>query len=195
MTKRSYHYHEVFRKTIHISGFFIIILCKTIGVYATSLVIAFITGLYCISELLRRKGVALHPISDITEVAVRRRETKGVATAPIYYALAIMLSLLFPEPINYATVAIVTFGDGAAALGGSLYGRTPLPHNREKTWEGTLTGFLFAVIGSILFITPFIAFVGSLVGITFESFRHRVNDTILIAVSSGISMLVCTLII
>lgn len=195
MNKISYNYHEVFRKIIHISGFFIIILVKTIGVYVTELIIIFIAGFYCISELLRRKGVSFHPISDITGIALRKRETKGVVTAPIYYALAIMLSLLFPEPINYAAVAIITLGDGAAALGGTLYGRTPLPHNREKTWEGTLTGFFFAIIGSLLFITPFIALVGSLVGITFESFHHRVNDTILIAVSSGISMLVCTLII
>ena len=195
MNKIRYHYHEVFRKIIHISGFFIIILCKTIGVYVTGLIIVLITGLYCISELLRLKGVAFHPISDITGLALRRREIKGVVTAPIYYALAIMLSLLFPEPINYAAVAIVTLGDGAAALGGTLYGRTPLPHNREKTWEGTLTGFIFAVIGSLLFISPFIAFVGSLVGITVESFHHRVNDTILIAVSSSIFMLVCSLII
>ncbi|RZN37189.1 MAG: hypothetical protein EFT35_06765 [Methanophagales archaeon ANME-1-THS] len=53
--------------------------------------------------------------------------------------------LILPKSINYATITILTLGDGVASLAGKLVGGIQLPFNLRKTFEETLTGFLFAL--------------------------------------------------
>jgi dolichol kinase len=56
----------------------------------------------------------------------RFREMNGFATAPVTFALGIVFSLLvFPAPIAYAAIAVLTLGDGFACVFGVIFGKTP----------------------------------------------------------------------
>ena len=74
--------------------------------------------------------------------------SKGILAYPISVFLLI---LIFPVPVAAAMWGgALSLGDGAATLFGSRMGKTPLPWNPKKSFEGFLAFILFA--------TPAIAF-------------------------------------
>lgn len=63
------------------------------------------------------------------------------------YALPVLFALLvFPAQIEIGltVLAILAFGDGAAALAGTEIKSSPLPWNRQKSWAGTAAFVLAA---------------------------------------------------
>lgn len=61
-----------------------------------------------------------------------------------WYGVALLLLSLMPLPLGIVGVAVLGFGDPAAALIGRKYGKIPMPGNR--TLEGSLT---FFVVGTL----------------------------------------------
>jgi uncharacterized membrane protein len=73
---------------------------------------------------------------------------RGFPLAILLYPLAVLLLVLtFPHRLDIVAAAwgIMAAGDGLATIVGRAVGRTPLPWNREKTVEGSLT---FVIAGS-----------------------------------------------
>jgi dolichol kinase len=111
------------------------------------------------------------------------------ATAPIFFALGIMLSLvLFPAPANYAAVVILTFGDGFATIFGKKFGRTVIPFNKGKRLEGSVFGFLFAFLGALVFVDPVKALIGATVGMLIEVLPLPINDNLTIPLAAGLAL-------
>jgi dolichol kinase len=186
---------ELFRKLIHMSGFTVPFIARSIGVAYTSLIILAVTALYAVSELLRLKGYSFPIITTITLSAAREQEIKSYMWKPVYFALGILIPLLiFPKPINYATITILTLGDGVASLAGKLVGGIQLPFNLRKTFEGTLTGFLFALTGAMTFVSPFLAVIGAVAGMAVEGLPLRIDDNLTVALGSGFAMVLASLI-
>ena len=72
-------------------------------------------------------------------------------------------------------------GDSAATIFGIL-GRHPLPHNRRKTWEGSLAFFVFSLPASL-----FVGWIGILlaaIAAAVESLDTPVDDNLLIPVTA-----------
>jgi len=69
--------------------------------------------------------------------------------AVLGYSIPVMgLLLLLPgrSELGLMTLGIVAFGDGSAALGGTLFGKRRLPWNRHKTWAGLCC---FVCVGTV----------------------------------------------
>ena len=94
--------------------------------------------------------------------------------------------LIFPEPINYVAVTILTLGDGAAHIFGMRFGKNNLPLNKGKNIEGTFFGFLFAFLGSLFFVNPTIALIAASVGMLIEGIPSPINDNISMPIISGL---------
>ncbi|NIU38800.1 HAD-IB family phosphatase [Candidatus Bathyarchaeota archaeon] len=181
----------VIREAIHISG----VLVPLISIYLrTPFMVAFliflVTMIYIASEFARIEGVNLPVISTITREAATKPEIHEFVTNPIFFAAGIMLALvLFPNPINYASIAIFTLGDGTATLFGRKLGKTVFPLNKGKRVEGSIFGFLFAFLGALLFVSHIEALVGAAIGMIMEALPTPVNDNLTIPLAAGLALL------
>ena len=182
--------NSVIRETIHASGFFIPVIAALIGIPLVALMICIVSAIYIISELSRMNKRNLPVISTITRNAASTAERYEFASAPLYFALGILLTLIiFPAPVKGAAVAIFTLGDSTASLFGGLVSKKPLPFNKGKTVEGSLTGFFFAFLAGAFFVSPVLALIGAAVAMAIESLPLPVNDNILIPLGTGLVLL------
>jgi len=180
------------REAIHISGVFVPFVCRyLLDRYLVSSLILIVTLLYIASELVRLRGTNVPVLSTLTWRAAIKPELYEFVTAPIIYAIAIMISLiLFPTPINYASIAILALGDGFATLFGKKFGRTTFPFNKGKQVEGSIFGFLFAFMGALAFVNPTQALIASAVGMLVESLPTPVSDNLTVPIVSGLVLTV-----
>ena len=187
---------NLFRLSIHLSGFFIPFIAIIIGLFYTFIIIAIVTILYCLSEYLCiRKNQGLPIIRTITFLASKEGEASNFILAPFYFALGILIALaIFKSSIAFASIEIVALGDSSARLFGKLIGRTRLPFNKMKTFEGSLFCFIFSWLGASLFVSPLIAILGALIGSFVESLPLPINDHLTMSIASGFTMQIASLI-
>jgi HAD superfamily phosphoserine phosphatase-like hydrolase len=170
---------EAIREAIHGSGLFITLAAMRFGNYQVAFLLFLMALVYMASELARLERKSIPVISSITLKAATSSERYEFTTAPISFALGIMLSLLlFPTPVNYASIAIISLGDSAASVFGKLFGKTSIPFNKGKNLEGSFAGFAFAFLGASFFLSPLQAFIGAFVGMLVESLPLPVNDNL-----------------
>jgi len=184
---------DLIRETIHIAGFFVPVFTVywALNHYLVVLLIFVVTLFYIMSELARMLGVNSPVLSTITWKAAIQPEIYEFVTAPVFFALGIMLSLLlFPPPISYASIAIFTLGDGSATLFGKRIGSHVFSYNKGKKIEGTFSGFMLASLGASLFMpaNPLRAFAGAAAGMIVESLPTPINDNITIPLVAGLIM-------
>lgn len=183
---------EFFREAIHMGSILIPIACKylKIDIRLIGGIILLVTMVYMASEYSRLRGTRFPLFSTITSKAAVGEENWSFASSPIFFALGITLSLLlFPTPINYASIAVLTLGDGSATIFGKKLGKRVLPFNKSKSFEGTLLGLTSAFLGTLIFIDPLRGFVAASIGMLVEAIPSPINDNITIPILSGISML------
>jgi phytol kinase len=138
-------------------------------------------------------GTNLPLFTSVTMLAARKSEYQEFVASPLFFALGIALPLVvFPEPIGYVSITILTLGDGVASIFGQKFGNVQIPFNKPKYLEGTVSGFLFAFCGSLLFIHPFGAVTASAVGMLVESLPLPLNDNLTIPMVSGLALIVCS---
>lgn len=104
---------------------------------------------------------------DILSLAYRENELKGFSVEPLSYILSILsllaLSYFINENLCFAAIAVLAAGDGFAGVIGRRYGRHRFWFNRNKSWEGSISGFTAASLAGFFFAGP-IAVVGSFFG-------------------------------
>lgn len=153
---------------------------------------SFVAGLavaYVVSEYFRLRGRSIPVLAAVTKMAMRPGDESSdtFVRAPLYFAAGILASLLiFPEPFNYAAIAVVTLGDGAASVVGRLYGRNTTFGG--KTIEGTAAGLACAFAGAALFVSPATALAAAAIGMVVELLPLRVSDNLTVPLLSGLSL-------
>jgi len=185
---------QLIRETIHIAGFFVpaFTVYWSLNRYVVVLLIFVFTTVYIMSELARMLGVNVPVMSTITWKATIQPEIYEFVTAPIFFALGIMLTLLlFPPPISYASIAIFALGDGSATLVGQTIGSHAIYYNKGKKVEGTFFGFLLASLGASVFMptNPLKTIAGAAAGMIMESLPTPINDNITIPLATGLTLL------
>jgi len=180
--------NQIIRGTIHMSGFTVPFTCNYLfNRHLVALIISLTTLLYIISELTRIMGRNFPILTSITSRAAVKLEPYEFATAPIFYALGIILSLtIFPPSVGYAAIAILTLGDGSATLFGKKLGKTRFPFNKAKNLEGSILGFTLAFLGATLFIDPIRALISATAGMLTECLPTPINDNLIIPLVTGI---------
>jgi dolichol kinase len=181
--------NDLFRELIHSSGFFIPVIAAKFGIPLVGLFIVLVVVFYSISELARIRGNTLTFFSIITRKAASPSELCHFTFAPIYFGIGILLTLLlFPLNVSSAAIAIFTLGDSTASIIGGTLSKKPLPLNHSKTWEGTFAGLLFSFLAATLFVAPWIALVGAIVGMIVEFLPLPINDNLIMPLCAGIAI-------
>ena len=176
------------REAIHTGSFLLTFICIYItGNILLASLIFLLAVLYIISELARVRGINIPILSAVTWSAANKPELYEFATAPIHFALGIAISLLiFPEPISYVAITVLTLGDGGAHIFGMKFGKTKLPFNKGKNIEGTIFGVIFAFLGAMIFVDPVRALIAAAVGMLVEGIPSPINDNLTIPLVSGL---------
>jgi HAD superfamily phosphoserine phosphatase-like hydrolase len=179
--------NQILRLAIHMSGFAIPFVCTYfLDRYLAAILIFIVTSLYVISELTRMVRITFPILTSITTRAAVKLELYEFTTAPIFYAFGIILSLIiFPPHFGYASIAILTLGDGAASLFGKKFGKTRYPFNKAKNLEGSFFGFIFAFSGAVFFVDPVSALLAAMMGMLVECLPMPVNDNLTIPLTAG----------
>ncbi len=179
--------NDILRESIHASGIAMPILSIYVGLYPTVLFILVVTFLYLMSELARMERKSIPLFSILTHRAATQPELYEFATAPVFFALGILLTLLlFPFPANCAAIAVFALGDSTASIFGKAFGKKTLPFNKGKTLEGSLIGFLFAFVAGAFFISPTEALAGAAVAMIVESLPLPFNDNLITPLATGL---------
>ena len=184
--------NDVLRETVHVSGFLVALFTMYFGFnhFWVAFIIIVVTFTYIISELSRMLGVNIPLVSTVTWHAALQPEVHEFVTAPIFFALGIVLALLiFPAPVNYASIAIFCFGDGFATVFGKVIGRHIIPYNKGKGIEGTISGLIFAILGALIFVNPQKAVAGALAAMIVETLPAPINDNLTMPLAAGLAML------
>ena len=183
---------EILRKAIHISGFAVPFACVQLSnASLVSTALFLVTIVYAASEIARTKGTNFPVFSTITrKAAASNPEINHFVTAPISFATGILLTLLiFPTNIAYASIAVVTLGDGFACIFGKIFGKTSLFFNRKKKLEGTICGFTCAFLGATLFVIPLKALVAAAAGMLAECLPTPIDDNLVTPLAAGAAII------
>ena len=184
---------EILRKAIHISGFVVPFACVQLSnASLVSTALFLVTIVYAASEIARTKGTNFPVFSTITrKAAASNPEINHFVTAPISFATGILLTLLiFPTNIAYASIAVLTLGDGFACIFGKIFGKTSLFFNRKKKLEGTICGFTCAFLGATLFVIPLKALVAAAAGMLAECLPTPIDDNLVTPLAAGAAIII-----
>ncbi|MHA1711107.1 MAG: haloacid dehalogenase-like hydrolase [Candidatus Freyarchaeota archaeon] len=186
--ERSLSRNDFAREAIHMGSFSIPFVCRYLLDYRiVSSIISVVALLFFLSEFFKLRGRRAPLFSAITRVASTMEELNEFTTAPLFFALGVVTSLLlFPQPLGFASIAILTLGDGAATLFGGKWGRTRFPFNKGKTLEASAFGFLFAFAGACVFVGYVNALIGAFVGMFIECLPLPVDDNLTIPLTCGL---------
>jgi len=178
--ERSLSKNNFAREAIRMESFFIPFICRYLLDYRiVSSIISVVALLFLLSELFKLRGRRTPLFSAVTRAASTTEELNKFTTAPPFFALGVVISLLlFPQPLGFASIAILTLGDGTATLFGGKWGRTRFPFNKGKTLEASAFGFLFAFAGAHVFVGYLNALIGAFVGMFIECLPLPVDDNL-----------------
>ncbi|MFQ5887950.1 MAG: diacylglycerol/polyprenol kinase family protein [Candidatus Hydrothermarchaeales archaeon] len=183
---------ETKRQLIHASGLIFSFYILWAGWLLSILTIGTILiGVILISECYKR-NIKIPLASKLIDSAERpdvvdERPAKG---AILFLVGSLTALVLFGSNLKIvsASIIILALGDSASTLSGKNFGRHKIPYNKVKSLEGSVAGFVFALIGAQVFVKMPIAILGAFTAILIESLPITIDDNITIPVFSGMMM-------
>jgi dolichol kinase len=174
------------RKAIHIGGVLIPVIATVIGKNLTIALLLSVFVIYLLLESLKHK-IPPHILSTV----YRENELRDFSIEPLSYFISVLsllyLSFFIDERICFAAIATLAAGDGIAGVMGRKYGRHRFPFNKNKSWEGTLSGFTAASLSGFYFAGG-IALVGSAFGMLAGAVNK--HDNIAVPYAALVAMVV-----
>lgn len=178
-----------YRALIHISSILVPVVVEATSKPLTLAALCIVTAVYVGEELLRLRGRRVPLISKFTLKMSRPDERDHFIARPVSLAVGIILVLLLlPRNIAYASIAIVAIGDPVAAYVGEEFGRR---HAGRKSWEGFAAGTWAAFALTLFLVSPIVGAIGSIAGMVLE-LTGILDDNLTIPLGSGTAMFLAT---
>lgn len=172
------------RKVFHISGVLVPVIATLIGKNQTINLVLAGFGFFIIIEALKPKIPA-----GILSIVYRENELDGFSIEPLSYFISLLsllsLSFFIDEKICFAAIAILAAGDGVAGVMGRKYGRHRFSFNKNKSWEGTVSGLIAASLTGFYYAGE-IAIAGSVFGMLAGAVNK--NDNIAVPYAALVGM-------
>lgn len=182
---------ELLRKSVHIAGVLAVPVLYQLGAGKTAaLFFAIAAGLYLYPGIASAKtpfGRILRGLGGMLDFLERKGHMR-YAGAIYFFASIGTIALLFPAGVAAISIIVLSVGDGISTLVGRSMGANRLFHNKSKSWEGSLSGFI-ASTAACAFVTnlPMAAF-ASFVGMLVESLSVKINDNLSVPFAVGFSV-------
>ena len=144
------------QKEAHRKGFHM-----TAGILATPLVLyggflfTTLAALACLIvivavELLQARYRLAVPVITSQLLSTRRPGEQFSWAATTFIIAALPILWIAPTPVALAALAMLGLGDGMSAMVGKMIGKHKLRYNPDKSWEGSLAGFLGGSLGALV---------------------------------------------
>lgn len=161
------------RKLVHMGGTVFVFIAYFFGKHEAIYLVLLCMSFFLLLELLK-PGLCNNAY---LRCLWREEEVKGFALDPLLYFLSILCLLLFSlyldEGICYASIAVLTMGDGISTIVG-VRGKHHF-RDSKKTIEGAVSGILASfVVG--FFFAGYFALIGSLAGMFAEVTSRRYDN-------------------
>jgi dolichol kinase/phosphoserine phosphatase len=182
---RSWH-HEIVRKSLHMSALAVPFLAAWSVPGVTLLLLALAAG-YLVLEFWRIHGVHLPLAHRLTQLVLRRAESRRLATAPLTLAFGMMVSLwCLPLRVAQSCILIAAVADSAASIIGARWGRIFWSHNRLKSLEGSAAFLVSAVVCATVYLPLRSAVPLAIIAALIESLPLQDWDNFLMPVGAGL---------
>jgi dolichol kinase len=193
---------ETKRQLVHLSGaflpFYLLWIHRIWGgahIALLTLLLSLVAG-YLLSEAYRR-GYRLPFVASLIDETERpdARSTRPGRGAIRFFLGSFLALLLYPERIEIVSAAILVLalGDSVSTLVGRPLGRHPLPYNPEKSWEGSVGGFLASLLGALFLVPSPLALLGAFAGMLVESLPLPIDDNVTIPAAAATAMVAASL--
>lgn len=196
---------ELARKAIHFTSLAIIfayfIFAEAFNPKIALLILVFFLIIALEFEYLRIEIGEKIPLLNKAWKYLRREKERYTMGGDVFFLLGgILVLAVFNIRIAVAAILMTTFGDMAAALIGTRYGKHYLKTFKERAWEGILAEFFVnLVVGTgVLFYDAIynfqvlydwrlwiVVFVMSITATFVETVVHKMDDNLLIPVFAG----------
>lgn len=174
-----------YRPLVHLSSILVPVLVEVTSKPLILVALCVVTVGYVAEELLRLRGRPVPLISRFTLRMSRQDERSHFIAAPVFLAVGIILVLLLlPRNIAYASIVVAAIGDPVAAYVGGEHGRRRVG---SKTWEGFAAGAFAAFLPTLILVPPIVGAVGSITGMLLELIGG-IDDNLTIPIGSGAVM-------
>lgn len=178
-----------------LSGFLIVTFALLFGqiatiVLAVSILLSFTIFAY-VTQIKHLKAPAITNI-PATLWGIEAFKEKIIYRSILGAVGVILVLVFFQLWIAVSAITIFFLGDPIAAIVGRKIGKNPIPLNRQKTVEGTLSGMAASILGlallsQILPLSFLKIIVGSFVGMIVEVLSPA-NDNLTVPVASAIAL-------
>lgn len=178
---------ELPRKSVHLLAFLVPPVSLLLGRPFVMFGLASVTIVYAVSEYLRVHKHRRTLLSDAYSrlFRVHERAADRTVARPIYLSLSILTCLLvFREDIAYASIILVSLGDGLARVERLLLG-FPV-QGVARIGSGVLSFGLGFVVAS-LFVEPMVGFLAAAVAYLLESLPTRIDDNIAVPLGAALT--------
>ncbi|MDD5530356.1 MAG: SEC59/DGK1/VTE5 family protein [bacterium] len=167
---------EMRRQLLHISAGILILFLTKYGILNPARI--FIILIFGIILSIVAKKVKIPVIYWFLLKFERKEELKRFPGRGVIYFFAgtLLVLMLFPADIAYASIMILALGDSISHIAGIRIGKFKHPFSKVKLIEGTLVGTLFAFIGAMFFVSPLEALLASVGAMTAEVVEFRMNE-------------------
>jgi len=175
-----------YRPLVHLSSILVPVLVEVTSKPLILAVLCAVTLGYVAEETLRLGGTPVPIISRFTLRMSRQDERSHFIAAPVFLAVGIILVLLLlPRNIAYASIVVVAIGDPVAAYVGGEHGRRRVG---GKSLEGFAAGAFAAFLPTLMLVPPIVGAIGSITGLLLELIGG-LDDNLTIPIGSGAAML------
>jgi phytol kinase len=104
--------------------------------------------------LLIQKGFFAKPDDEAVNIMTRTGDKSELLKGPLYFVIVATLcgTLFYKTFPGILAMATLGWGDGVAPIIGTYYGRFKYKVFSNKSWEGSLSMFVFAFVASVFFV-------------------------------------------
>ncbi|MFH1106011.1 MAG: diacylglycerol/polyprenol kinase family protein [Candidatus Aenigmatarchaeota archaeon] len=183
---------EITRKMVHILGVLLIPAMHVFGKLNTAAFCA-LASIFLIFYPLAQERLEHRLVRHVTRRVnglINFMERKAEKKLLIRYAGAVYFFLasaavifIFPIGIASVSIAVLSLGDGFAALVGGLWGKHKFSFHKNRSWEGSLAFFAASLAGTMYLTNPVAAIMASLVGALVEILPVGIDDNVSVPIA------------
>ena len=154
------------------------------------ILLIYLIGMMTVIEIMRHLSPYLWMVMvEHSHGILREKEGFITGTMALLLSNAIVI-LFFDKWVAIISLLFMLFGDTAASIIGSQYGKVKMG---DKTLEGSLSFFITTLVISLIFykfikIDLIILIIGAVVATIVEALPLKINDNLTVAIASAIVM-------
>jgi dolichol kinase len=173
---------EYGRKAVHLVSIFIVLFYYVLGKTITLNILTLVLVIFMAIEYFRVERKEKVPIVW----RFYRPEEEGKIGGNVAFMMGAIIAIsVFSREIASVAILMTTFGDMAAALVGTAYGKRWIPGLPERAWEGVVAEFVVDLVIGVMFLPVIIVIPMALAATFVETIIYKLDDNLMIPIFAG----------